>query len=108
MFTFPIVFQSLHIVWHHSNEEADSYINTECQSYHYQGFQEESVDTSSESIHCLVCAYKFPKNNIQHVSVFYVVIPLVGKLFRETLVIQPVEQIIALKSPRAPPHQMFL
>lgn len=102
IFFLPILFQSFHIVWHHSH----GYQSEHCLSCH------ETTDTDSciniENISekektCMICAYQFSINDVAEISFFTSVIPVFACIFGETATQQQYKQVVANKSPRAPP-----
>jgi hypothetical protein len=104
---FPILFQPLHVLWHHAVDEAHA--------HHHDGgaccsllvFDKHAQDkcevlTEKESV-CPICSYHFSMNELP-VPVFYLsVVWFAIDAFNETLVRCFPQQVIAQNSPRAPP-----
>jgi hypothetical protein len=102
IFTFPIVFQSVHIVWHHSHAHADNHIlcneHTTAQAFHYK----YSIDSQNDNP-CSICDYHFSINDIPKTSIIRSVLPLIQGIFNELEIHFLFQEIFSLKSPRAPP-----
>ena len=102
IFYFPIIFQSAHIVWHHSNGCKDEYQlcgkktsnNTSC-SFSKNISQKETI--------CLICEYQFSINDLPKVPVFRPIIPEFTCSIHEIVTQQYNKQNFSEKSPRAPP-----
>jgi len=104
IFTFPIIFQPVHILWHH---------------YHgYQGIRHSFSDESSENniviysethshqeVFCPVCEFKFSINSIPKVFVFKSIVPVILLLYKVFITKEYYRQVFTNKSPRAPPLQ---
>jgi hypothetical protein len=101
----PIVFQSVHIAWHHSHGHLPG-------NHHYcytttinKDFLKDSLTLNQETNHCLICEYIFSIKNLPVFSIFEAIIPIVAGVFIATETKQSHRQISALKPPRAPPFQ---
>jgi len=102
IFFFPILFQSVHIVWHHSHNH-----NHEHHFCHHIDTAKES-QTKYESIFkneesCLICEYKFPINDSPKVFFINSDIPAIACIYDEIDKQQQYKQVFSDKTPRAPP-----
>ena len=101
IFVFPIIYQPLHVVWHHSHgaECCGSYGT--CQLGDLQkregAYFEETID------HCPICSYEFSINDIPEKQVIEFYIQELIFKFIETKVTEFVPPFVLLKIPRAPP-----
>lgn len=102
IFFFPIVFQSIHIVKHHSNVS-----NFE---QHFCGHIEiEDLYTASHEFYsfedrsCLICDYQFSINDLPKVLYFGKEIPALKYTYIEIAVLKPFNQFSYDKTPRGPP-----
>ncbi len=102
IFFFPIIFQSLHVVRHHShNNKVEHHI---C---HHKTTDKCCPDTS-ESISqeekiCAICEYHFSLNDIPKIFIFRSIIPEFICSINQTATQQGYQQVFRDKSPRAPP-----
>lgn len=104
LFAFPILFQSVHILEHHGNEQPDNHA-CEHQCSHQQDSDHE--DLGSEHERCLVCEYEFavfntpaPSEVVFHLPVRFQVICLVPSA-------EPVIGNRSAISLRAPPSHLI-
>lgn len=102
IFFFPIVFQSVHTVWHYSptyNGEHTLYLHTITNKYlHTNG-----KNVSEKEKICPICTYQFAINNLPTISFFNPVIPTFTCDYNEIVTQQYYKQVISDKTPRAPP-----
>lgn len=102
IFFFPITFQSIHIVWHHSHGyKCDHHL---C----HQKISDKDFHTDGENISeaekaCLLCEYQFSINDLPGISVFSLVIPVFTCIYSENAKEQQYKQVFSDKTPRAPP-----
>jgi len=101
IFFFPIVFQSVHIVWHHAH-------GYKCNHNHHHIIVEVNLHQDVEKISeteqiCPICEFHFSINNVPKTSFFNSVIPVFAYLFNVTADNINYTQIYTFKSPRAPP-----
>jgi len=102
IFIFPIVFQSFHIVVHHSHTDLH---NHELCNHHLPK-QSISYDYVIESQHdqsCPICDYQFSINDLPNILFLASVVPLKKGILNELEVHFPFQTLFSHKSPRAPP-----
>lgn len=102
IFFFPILFQSVHIVWHHSHSyEYEHDIchkkTSKTNSYSKNGTLSETEET------CLICEYKFSINDSPEFFFFHSIIPSIACIYKQIDKQQPYTPFFSDKSPRAPP-----
>lgn len=103
IFIFPITFQSIHIVWHHSHRIS---YNVPCHNtVDCPGSTETAILHSSSISHCPICEYQASINALPDISFFEAVIPTICSIFKVLSVTKTHQEVFALKSPRAPPIQ---
>jgi len=103
IFIFPITFQSIHIVWHHSHRisyNAPCHNAVDCLDYTRTAFFH-----SNSTNHCPICEYQLSINTLPDIPFFEAVIPIICGVFKVLSVTKPHQEVFALKSPRAPPAQ---
>ncbi len=105
IFIFPNIFQSLHIVWHHSHDCCGSICKHEHKTHHdaYDLSQHKTKFLGLAKSHCPICEYQFATNNLSIVQFFGVVVSISNTKYNETIAIQLHKQITRQTSPRAPP-----
>lgn len=101
IFTFPIVFQPLHVVWHQSHNQHGAEI--------YEVFVDISHGHKLSVLnninhHCLVCEYEIVINSLPQENYFHIIIPFVLNSNYILSVFQPVYQLYSSKTPRSPPY----
>jgi len=102
IFFFPILFQSVHIFWHHSH-------GYKCEHFFYHKKTSDNdsltkhVNTSEEEETCLICEYKFPINDSPKVFFFSTTIPTFVCVINEIDKQLPYKPVFSDKTPRAPP-----
>lgn len=105
IFISPIIFQPVHILWHHSHSfnECNHVCTTKSDSH---GLDNESKNGIKKYEHCPICEYKFSINNLPIVSVFETIVPKIDANFDETEIAQLYLHSFSVKSPRAPPFSV--
>jgi len=102
IFFFPILFQSIHIVWHHSHD-----YKCEHQLCHTESSDKDSnnnsVNISQHEKICPICEYQFSINDLPRVLFSKAIVPLYICTLFEINKQQQNKQIFTDKSPRAPP-----
>lgn len=100
IFFFPIIFQSAHIVWHHSYSfQDDNFFRLS------SGKTKEVVMIVGSTVnHCPICDYKFAINKIPEFLIFAVLIVLINRIFNLATIAQPHKQAVTLDLSRAPPY----
>lgn len=102
IFFFPVIFQSLHIVWHHSH-------GYECEHHHCH---KESPDKNSAlntqnlsdtENTCLICEFEFSITDVPELFIKKKEIPVLTYTYSEVATQQQYKQIFTDKTPRAPP-----
>lgn len=102
IFFFPIVFQSVHIIWHHSH-------GYKCEHNHYsqtitsKDLHQNSKNVSEKEKVCLICEYHFSINDLPNISFFNAVIPVCECTYNKVVAHQQYKQVFSDKTPRAPP-----
>jgi hypothetical protein len=102
IFVFPIIFQSVHIVWHKSH-------GNKCEHHlcHQNIVDKDSqitnVNTPEEEGTCPICEYQFSINDLPGLSLFSIVIPAFTFVCNEIVARQQYNQVFSDSSPRAPP-----
>ncbi len=104
IFVFPIIFQSIHIVWHHThavlhNENVSIIEN--CNIHN-----NEIVLISDNIEHCAICEYEFSVNNVPNGFYFDTVLLFIKDLVNQNIVNKALQQIFSFKTPRAPPSSI--
>lgn len=106
LFISPIIFQSVHIVWHHSHSVADNHhINNINDNQRLQG---EAISVLTEDNHCPVCEYEFAIHNLPAIFVFEANLPIIKGIQNETAEAQLHLEVYSTKSSRGPPYPNFL
>ncbi len=102
LFVFPIVFQSLHIVWHHSHDYKCNHILCHIQQTG-QNIQAEINTASQKDNHCPICEYQFSINDLPKIFLFSTNTLLIDSFLKKLELQFYFQQLITIKSPRAPP-----
>lgn len=102
IFFFFILFQSVHIVWHHShgykcehNQCFQTITNTDIHLY--------GENVSEKEKTCPICEYQLSINDLPKISFFNAVIPVFDCTYIEVVIQQQYKQVFSDKTPRAPP-----
>ncbi|NPD84094.1 hypothetical protein HNS38_04950 [Lentimicrobium sp. L6] len=102
IFLFPIIFQSIHIVWHHDHEhhcEHELAISGKGIHQNHQAFCEKEDS-------CDICEYQLTINDLPRTSLFPSFIPTISFKTKEIAPKLPLKIRFSNKSPRAPPFQL--
>ncbi|MCB0806664.1 MAG: hypothetical protein KDC05_12765 [Bacteroidales bacterium] len=102
IFSFPLVYQSSHIAWHHGEESISC--QTGCSSL--CGIQDTDTGDHVFSVNtdpCPVCHYEFSVRDIQDAKIYEAKIPEVATWFDHSLVTSLQKQIHIIDAPRGPP-----
>lgn len=106
LFLFPIIFQSIHIAWHHSQSVADNHhIKNSTNS---QGSQSNAISVLTENDQCPICEYEFSIHNLPAIFVFETILPMLKGIENETAEPQLHLEVYSTKSSRGPPSPNFL
>lgn len=105
IFIFPITFQSIHIVWHHSH--CISHNATCHNAVDYHDYTGTAFHHSNSTDHCPICEYQLSINTLPDIPFFEAVIPIICGTFKVLSVTKPHQEVFALQSPRAPPAQFL-
>jgi len=102
IFFFPILFQSIHIVWHHSHGHDGKHhvFNHETSD---KGFHANRENISEEEETCPICEYQFSINDLPAISIFSLEIPVYPCIYNKIITRQQYKQVFSDKTPRAPP-----
>ena len=102
IFFFPIAFQSLHIVWHHSHDG-----KCERPVFLQKTFDAESAvnkkNISANKDACPICDYQFSILDVPEIACFSSVIPANARIRNEIATPQQYQHFFSDKTPRAPP-----
>lgn len=102
IFFFPILFQSFHIVWHHSHGYKCEH-NLCSQTITNTCFHSNDKNVSEKEKTCPICEYQFSINDLPKISFFNAVIPVFACTYNEVATQQQYKQVFSDKTPRAPP-----
>lgn len=102
IFFYSIIFQSIHIVWHHSHG-----YKSECQLIDKETYDIDPCTFPKKIAQwekkCPICEYKFSINDLPELSSFRSIIPGFTCSFKEIATQQHYKRVFLEKSPRAPP-----
>ena len=101
IFLFPIIFQSIHIVWHHDHAH-------ECEDHSTQqlsdkGLQENYQEFSEKESTCAICEYQLTINGLPKSTLFSTFIPTLTIKSKGIALKLPHKIGFSNKTPRAPP-----
>lgn len=102
LLVFPIIFQSVHIVWHHSYDHSEIG-GLSCCTGNGPDSCEDVSGISKNAGHCPICEFQFTVNILPDFSIQMAIIPIVTGTCHDIAPLKPHLQIVALKLPRAPP-----
>ena len=106
LFISPIIFQSVHIVWHHSHSVADNHhVDNVIDNQRLQG---EAKSVLTEDNHCPICEYKFSIHNLPAIFVFEANLAIIKGIQNETAETLLHQEVYSTKSSRGPPYPNFL
>ena len=101
-FIFPILFQSIHIVSHHSAD-----YKSECHLHKKETSGNDLFIVIKKATHeldvCPICEYQFSINNLLEISVPSLIIPVNKNSYTAITLQQYYRKNYTRKSPRAPP-----
>jgi hypothetical protein len=103
IFIFPILFQPVHIIWHHSHE------TPVCTSCHVSDIGKQCTDQKDENSidnqekQCLVCSYEFSITELPEFFIFECNTDTAEESAEETPISQPCKTVCKNKTSRAPP-----
>ena len=102
IFFFPILFQSVHIVWHHSHgyKCKDNFCH---QTIADKEFYPNEKNVTEKEKTCPICEYQFSINDLPKISFFSPVISGIAYVYNEIATQQQYKQLFSDKTPRAPP-----
>jgi len=101
IFVYPIFFQPLHVVWHHSHGVECCGSHGTCQLDHSQKHIGTHLEETTDD--CPICKFEFSINNLPEKSVNKFHNQEFIFKFIETKVTEFVPPFLLLKTPRAPP-----
>jgi hypothetical protein len=101
-FGFPPLFQSFHIVWHHSPLLKGNHhlYHAEAPTKH---LPKDEITLSKLEKRCPICDYRFSMNSLPGLSLFKTIIPVVTGHQEAFNIGQPPQLVIRLSSTRGPP-----
>lgn len=104
IFIFPLAFQPLHVLMHHTQVAHDCHSCCETKLDKKESVKLAIIETASaEEEACAICDYHFPLNIIaKNVICHNIKVVVECKLFRLNKQL-PFLQVISVKSPRGPP-----
>jgi hypothetical protein len=100
IYFFPITFQSIHIVWHHSHGYKGKQIFFDKSSHRNR----ENI--SKEIKLCPIGEYQFSINALPKIYFFNSKIPITTRIYNEGVTQQQYKEVFSDQSPRAPPVQL--
>lgn len=102
VFLFPIVFQPVHIVWHHAH-------GYQCGHHHlHENVSGKDLQAHAENVTekehvCAICEFHFAINDLPGHSFVCSVMPAKSRIFNVLVTQHLYRQFFSFKSPRAPP-----
>ena len=102
LLVFPIIFQSVHIVWHHSYDHSEMG-GLSCCTGNGPDSCEDVSGISKNTGHCPICEYQFTVNILPDFTIHEAIIPAFTGFYHDITITKPHLQPVALKSTRAPP-----
>lgn len=94
IFLFPLFFQSIHVIWHHSHGFNGEIISLKVNNT-------KNIDTEKET--CSIGDYKFSITYLPIVYVNYFVINIFKNFYNKIVISQIFKITLQTKSTRAPP-----
>jgi hypothetical protein len=104
IFVFPLMFQPIHIVWHHSTDHVTPGDESCCL---HQNFAGDIPGESQPNDHCLICEYEFAVTSLPEVLVFGMIFNTIARDIKETAYAQAFRKIFFSNLLRAPPYSFF-
>jgi hypothetical protein len=105
LFIVPVLFQSVHIVWHHSYGQPETCEGSCCTGNNHALPDDLSI-LSQQFEHCPICEYQFTIVSLPDFSIFEAVLPAITGICGDIASEPPLQQRFSLKSPRAPPFKV--
>lgn len=102
IFLFPIIFQSIHIVWHHDRAHQCEHHATVSD----HGIHKNHPSFSETESSCAICDYHLTINGLPKSSLFSSFIPILAIKSKVTAPKLPHKIGFSNKTPRAPPAQL--
>ncbi|MFW5760338.1 MAG: hypothetical protein ACOCXH_05105 [Cyclobacteriaceae bacterium] len=102
IFFLPIIFQSVHVVWHHSHSYKCEH-NLCSQPITKKDLHSNGENVSEKEKTCPICEYQFSINDFPKISFFNPAIPAIACNYIELATQQQYKQVFSDKTPRAPP-----
>ena len=103
IFLFPIFFQPMHVVWHHSHEHAFvGYIVFHTKTVDYQASGSDRQVAKKETI-CPVCTFQFAINDLPLTEIYHALVPFSLAVLKKLVFKVYLQQLISYNSSRAPP-----
>lgn len=105
LFVFPILFQSLHVLLHHSG---DKNVHHHCCSHEtcqvlIKHKQNDGISLTKGEDKCAICDYHFVTKNLVDITVVVGAIPLIKCNYETITKQQKYHSALSNKSSRAPP-----
>ncbi|MCU4158336.1 hypothetical protein J1N10_20345 [Carboxylicivirga sp. A043] len=109
LFIFPILYQPLHVVLHHSSRHAHHHCcaHKHCQ-VHANPKQSNAIKVSSAEDTCPICDYHFATKDVANPPIERVAILVITNDYNDFATQQKYIQPFSNKSPRAPPASINL
>ena len=101
-FFFSIIFQSVHVIRHHSNTHKCEH-NLCSQTLTNTDFHSNGENVLEREKTCPICEYQFSINDLPKISFFNAVIPVFVCTYNEVTTQQQYKPVFSDKTPRAPP-----
>jgi hypothetical protein len=102
IFFFPILFQSVHIVWHKSKANKNEHHCCHSEACDKDSSEKTENISQKEDV-CQICEFHFSLNDLPTISIFSSVIPAFTCSLNVETSRQYYRQDLIKKSPRAPP-----
>lgn len=102
IFLFPILFQSIHVVWHHSRTYICGH-NLCSQTITNKDFLTNGENISEKEKICPICEYQFSINDLPKISFYSPAILAIACNYIKTTNRQRYKQVVTDKTSRAPP-----
>lgn len=103
IFFFPIVFQSAHIVWHHSRDHEHKHlIGGKKYSSENQSHALTTIISQKDNL-CPICEYQFSSNDRSDILILKAKISEINCVFNEIVTLRYKKQDFSKKPARAPP-----
>jgi len=106
LLVFPIIFQSVHTVRHHSLDRSASEGDVCCTGNEPDPCSDGSCLSNSTG-DCPICEYQFTVNGLPDFTIHEAIIPAVTGFYHDVATAKPYLQPVALNSTRAPPFLAF-